>query len=586
LLFSRVLRPALAVPALTLTACAGEPPPPAVCPSTPAPAPVAAPAPPPPVEPYLRLRLQPHSETAKYVHVDIELFAQKPLGALRLASGTVDLLTHATLADGTGAIPVVATPDGTGVVLTPERSPSGVVRLSYDITANSDSPWHPLAERVQDDRFIGAGEGLVVLPDALLDDTIPVELVVDGAPLKVPNAASTLGIGATHRMRGRPRALRHATFLAGSMGAAEFDTSEGHDEDAWLGYTAFDPRPVSAEIAGVRTSLAELFHAGEPPRGTVLFVTQPRPLGSYTTTPRSGGILLQLGPSEQWTAPLRVSVAQQLVRPWLGGELWVGPYDTGHVAESYWFTEGVARFFVTRHLAVQGLLRPDELRDEYAGETSVIVASPYRGKGNVELAALASTDDVARAHLVARGALYAARINALVRDKSKGGWSLDTILLELLAQARKEQKPLPASAWVEAVVRTLGEREREAFTRTIERGEEVVLPANVLGHCFRSTIGDYVDFDLGFDEVATREGKGGVVVGLEPKGPAARAGLRPGDVVEAEYRNGHTDVPAKLTVKRGAETLHLSYTPAGARHKGPTWTRLPATPDEKCTDAF
>jgi hypothetical protein len=532
------------------------------------------------------VRLQPRSDGAKLVHVDMELFSTTPLGVFRLPSGAPELLSHATLSDATGSIALAVAADGAGLVVTPARAPGGVTRLSYDVAANTESSWKPLAERVLDDRFIGAGEGLVLLPEGLVDQAVPIELLIDGGPLRAPNAASSWGLGATHRSTGRLRALQHVTFLAGSMGAAEFDTIEGHDEDAWLGYTAFDPRIVSAEIAGVRTSLAELFHASPPPRNTVLFVTQARPLGSYTTTPRAGGLLLQLGPSEPWSAPLRVSVAQQLVRPWLGGELWVGPQEPGHLAESYWFTEGVTRFFVTRLLANGGLLRPDELRDELAGETSVIVASPFRGKSNIELAALARTDEVARAHLVARGALYAARINALVRDKSKGGWSLDTIVLELLEQARKEKRALPASAWVDAVARTLGDKERNIFARTIERGEEVALPTNILGHCYRAGTGDYVAFDLGFDANATRETKTGELMGLVAGGPAARAGVRRGDLVDADYRDGHTEVPVKLTVKRGSETLHLTYAPTGAHHKGPVWTRLPGISDDKCTDAW
>jgi hypothetical protein len=361
---------------------------------------------------------------------------------------------------------------------------------------------------------------------------------------------------------------------------------DGHDEAAWLGYTAFDPRPISAEVAGVRTAMAEFFHELDTSLASLLFVTQPRPLGSYSTTPRSHGLLVQLGPSEPWSAPLRISVAQQLVRPWLGGELWVGPHDGAHLAEGYWFSEGVTRLFVTRLLARIGVLRPDDVRDALVGETSAILASRYRARSNAELADLCRTDDGARVHLAARGALYAARVNARIREKSKGAASIDTVILELIAQARKEERPLPASAWTDALVRQLGPDARDEFARAVERGEEVALPKGVLGRCFRETTREYVAFDLGFDATATRESKKGEVVGLVQGGPAARAGLRPGDAVEADYRDGHVEVPVKLTVTRGTETLHLTYSPAGERHRGPDWTRIAGTPDERCEDAW
>jgi len=569
---------------LWLMACAAEPPPPAV-----AVPPVAAapPAPPPAAtEPYLKVRLTPRAEGTPHVHVDMELGIVRPQESFRLALGAPENLTHVVMSDGGGAVDVKLSADRGGVLLAPLRSPSGIVRLGYDVAANTESAFKPLATRVLDDRFVGSGETLLLLPDHSGDEAIPVEIGIDGSALRAPNAASTLGVGATHRAKLRAASLVGVTFVAGSMGASVFDAIEGHDEAAWLGYTAFDPRPAAAEVAQVRTAMAEIFHAQSPPPSTLLFVTQTRPLGSYTTTSRLGGTLLQLGPSEPWSAPLRISIGQQLVRPWLGRELSIAPRDAYHPAESYWFTEGVARFFVTRLLARVGLIHPDDVRDALVGEISVILASGHQGKSNGALAEIASTDPTARAHLAARGALYAARVNALLRDKSKGASSLDALILDLLSRARKEQQSLPASAWGEAVSRLVAPAEGPQFERTIDAGEEVVLPKSVLGHCYRAGTGDYVTFDLGFDAAATREAKTGEVVGLRTDGPAARAGLKPGDIVEADYRDGHPEVPVKLTVERGAETLHLTYEARGARHVGPTWTRLPATPDERCDDAF
>jgi len=52
--------------------------------------------------------------------------------------------------------------------------------------------------------------------------------------------------------------------------------------------------------------------------------------------------------------------------------------------------------------------------------------------GNVALAA--RRDEDAQAMLVARGALYAARVNALVRKKTGGKRSVDQVVLELRSQ--------------------------------------------------------------------------------------------------------------------------------------------------------
>ena len=92
-----------------------------------------------------------------------------------------------------------------------------------------------------------------------MTQVVPLELLIDGGPLRVPNAATTWGLGASRRTKTRPRGLRYLTLVAGSLGGAVFDTAGEHDESAWLGYTAFDPRPPAAEIAAIRSAMAEIF---------------------------------------------------------------------------------------------------------------------------------------------------------------------------------------------------------------------------------------------------------------------------------------------------------------------------------------
>ena len=69
-----------------------------------------------------------------------------------------------------------------------------------------------------------------------------VRLDIDGSSLKAPRAASTAGVGVTILRNLRLEGLQHASFVGGSLYSAVFD-AEARDEAAWLGYTAFDPRP-------------------------------------------------------------------------------------------------------------------------------------------------------------------------------------------------------------------------------------------------------------------------------------------------------------------------------------------------------
>lgn len=90
---------------------------------------------------------------------------------------------------------------------------------------------------------------------------------------------------------------------------------------------------------------------------------------------------MQVGPSEPWSAGLRLSVAQQLVRRWIGGSLVVS-----HQPDGWWFNEGVSRYVAMLDLAHIGLLTPDEVRDAIAGELSVLATSPHRTLDNAHLA--------------------------------------------------------------------------------------------------------------------------------------------------------------------------------------------------------
>jgi hypothetical protein len=533
--------------------------------------------------PRLEILLRPVAEPAPRVHVEVT--ADGPRAALQkwhLEAPAEGAVVDLTATDDAGAIPFRAD----GGTLTLGRDAVGVVHVRYDRAATTDAPARPLGQLVLVDRFRGSGEGLLFLPDAFDDLLLPIDVRIDGAEIHAPNAASSLGVGAARRINGRARALRRSTFIAGSMGAAIFDSVEGHDEAAWLGYTAFDPRPVVAEIAQVRTSMRELFSSSDPwTEMTYLVFGQTRPLGSFTTSARAGSLLLQVGPAEPWAAALRLSVAQQLIHRWIGGELWIGPTDAAHEAEAYWFTEGLARFMTTHVLAKLGLLTPGDVRDAIAGEASVLATSPHRAEGNVVVAARARTDDTARATLAARGALYAARVSALIRAKSKHARSLDDVVLALLKQAREARSALPVEAWVKAVTAELEPAEAASFQRIVVDGGDLTLPPRALGPCFREGTGEYVAFDLGFDDRATRESKVREVVGLEAGGPAARAGLRAGDVIEeSDFRDGHAEVEARLTVRRAGDpkAMLIHYAPRGDHRRGQTWTRVPGITDDRC----
>ncbi len=556
-----------------------------------APSPPNAPAPAGP-GPRLRLVLRPARDPSPHVHV--EFFAEgASTRELRAAAGAPGAIEGLAVEDERGAIGVGAAEaaPGAGFAVRLERASAGPLRVRYDVRASADPHARPGEVVVAEDRFRADGEALLLFPAGFEALEADLSVTVEGEAIEAPEAASSLGVGRTRTRRGRAGALRRSSFLAGSLGKARFDDGFDRDESAWLGYTAFDPRPAVAEIAQVRTAMRELWQGGGEAEHGLFFVSTRRPPGSYALAGRASSLVAYLGPSEPWSAALRLGIAQHLMRPWVGGELALRRPEGPAGPEASWLSEGLARYLAARVLSRLGLLAPGDVQGFVNGLLAAQATAP-RGAGG-------ERDPAARASRVARAALYAARVDAAIRAKSKGARSIDDVVRDLLRRARATTGPAPATGatdavdgtggtdgtenWVDALVAELGPGERRAFAEQVGAGGDVVLPAGALGRCFRVRRAEYATFALGFDAGATFETPGRVVAGLEPEGPAAAAGLRPGDAVDdVAFRDGDPGEPATLSVKRGGQALTLRYLPRGRRGRGPRFERAPGFADPAC----
>lgn len=527
--------------------------------------------------PGIRIRLRPEIGPPARVQVDLAITfdGQAPE---ELAGVQVEP-RHVVAGDDRGAMPVTLR----GAAVRLARPPVGTLHVHYDVAAEATASALPLATVVQEDRFRAAGERVLLLPTTPLSAARPrapvdVQLDIDGSALKLARAASTMGLGLSETRSIRPEGLLHTTFIGGSLYSAEFD-AEARDEAAWLGYTAFDPRPASAELAQIRTAIGEFFRSELPPF-TTLIVSQARPLGSFSTHGRSGGVLALVGPAQPWDAALRLSITEQIVHGWIGGEIRLAAASEIEARANAWFTDGVTRFVAMRFLARLGLLSADDVAILVAGELSAVTTSPHRGASAATLAS--DPRPTARAELTARGALAALRIHRLLRDKSKGARSFDDLLLVLAARAKAAGGPLPVTAFRELLAAELGPAEVAIFTATVQEGRPLTLPPRALGPCFRDGTTEYVAFDLGFDEAQTLAATPHVVRGLRPDGPAARAGVHADDELMALDEPSGKDVI--LTVRRGGKDEEIRYRPEGSRAHGPSWTRIEGMPATKCGD--
>jgi len=553
------------------------------CPRPGVPAPLAAPparlTAPPAARGGLVLTLAPRPAAPASVEVTFEADAGAftELVVPAAAPGAIDApAAH----DGRGPLPVELRAAGRGAALRFGRRPEGRLVVRYRVRATSD-PMAPVGAVVAaDDRFRALGPALVPVPVGAEDTPVEATVVIDGAAIAASHAMSSLGLGATRTRKATPRALARGMYVAGSLGTAVLLEAAGdRDEIGWLGYTAFDPRPAAAEIASVRTALRESWKGGGEDTFTLAFVSTSRPAGRFGVTALPASAVVHLGPSEPWSARMRVSITQALGRPWLGGELDVtAPPD--HEGRALWFREGVARFYAVRTLSRLGLLAPNDAAAWVNGLLADHALSPHRGRPRDEIDARPD-DPLAASELAGRGALHALRTFAAFTKTPAGAAGLDTRLLAHM-KARRETPPrttFDERAWVDLVRDGAGEGAGRDFEATVLRGQDSALPDDLLGPCFRKGTTKAETTELGFDLDATLDGLTKELARFDPKGPAAAAGARATDVLlDAALEKGKVT----LTLRREGQETKVTYAPTSRATPAPAFVRLKGTSDAEC----
>lgn len=470
------------------------------------------------------------------------------------------------------------------------RPPRGPLRISYTLSGVPRSLLGTPLVEVDPDLFRATGQSLLALPDALSDNEIvSVRILIDksdyngGTSSAGPfEGASSYGIGSEKQVKTTPQRLRESAFYLGRMGTGVFDTYEGRDEAAWFGHTTFDPRPIAADIAGFRTAVGQIFKDPQPLAPATFFILpDSRSLGSFAAQRRAGGVILQVSVGEPWSGAVRIAVATEVVKSYVGERLWIGAPDKA--AQSYWFSEGLTRAFARELLFSYGLLTPSELINEMNGLIATLVTSPLKAEGNATLAEKTGDAGVIPV-LVSRGALYATRVDALLKAKPGAKQSLQQILLSLYAKAAEKQGPLPTAAWTLALSQALDAKEADAFKSIIENGGDITLPANAFGPCFQVGSQKYEPYELGFESEAVEgEDIARRVKQVKAGGAADKAGLRAGDMLlDEQGSKGKAEVPVTLKIRRGQEEKTITYRPAGRAVTAQGLSRKKNVPDEEC----
>jgi predicted metalloprotease with PDZ domain len=241
----------------------------------------------------------------------------------------------------------------------------------------------------------------------------------------------------------------------------------------------------------------------------------------------------------------------------------LGGMDEGaREAESYWFSEGFTDFYARRLLLRIGAQSLDAFVADWNKALTEYAESPVRLAPNDAIASRFWKEADVHNLPYLRGAIMAARWDAALRRASHGHYTLDDVMRAMRDRARKGGPRAPDL--FEATARHFGLDIGPERRAVIDAGGPALLPPDAFGACLRVTTTSLPRFDRGFDIRATR-GNHNKLVGLEPGGPAERAGLREG--MEIEINEAPSNDSRKLLTyahRRDDGTVeHFTFLPQG-----------------------
>lgn len=335
----------------------------------------------------------------------------------------------------------------------------------------------------------------------------------------------------------------------------------------------------------VRAENALWGDAGRP------FLVPLAPLGgtgprlSYTGTARGDAFSIASTPGFPLAEASRF-LAHEYMHTWIGAE--IGGFPEGESAGVAWLTEGWTDYYAGRALLRAGLWTPADFIADLNRVLARNAGSPARALPNAAIVERYWTDSDVQQLPYDRGHLLALLLDHRIRLATGGRVDMDDVMLAQRALARRNARAgtrLDAAALFPAALReATGIGVAEELARHVERGEPVLLPADLFGTCASVRTTTQPEFHRGFDLRAT-EAAGNAVTGLDPASPAYAAGMRNG----MRLLRREAGVPGDATVEyayrvddAGTERV-IRYLPRG---KGRiTLQRVVAGPDalsERC----
>ncbi len=262
---------------------------------------------------------------------------------------------------------------------------------------------------------------------------------------------------------------------------------------------------------------------------------------------------------------LSYTLAHEHMHTWIPRRIGGMPGD--EEPRDYWLSEGFTDFYTMRLLVRDAVWTVEQFVSQLNDHLADYGNSPVRTAPNAHIVENFWKDPESGKLPYRRGQLLATKWDLDVRKATNGARDLDDVVLAMKARARAaSDKPPVASVLFREEMQRLGVDVSADLERLMEKGEAVLLPADVFAPCGTMATLDLAEFDRGFDPVKTGQ-NGNKVTGLREDSPGYRAGLRDGMQILKREAGKPGDSRVDLTYRvldNGVERV-VTYKPEGSK---------------------
>jgi predicted metalloprotease with PDZ domain len=432
--------------------------------------------------------------------------------------------------------------------------------------------------------FHGLGGAFLLTPQRASGMPAEYETVLRWQLPAGQTAVCSWGPGRTIGQRIRVEDLRTAVYLAGKLKTQRVEADGRRITVAAAGDVGFSAEEFAELSNAIIGAQCDFMHERAFPEFVVTAIAAGPPLkpgeSRLAGTGLHNSFAMWIAPGSKLNDAVEHLFAHELFHYWNGRML---PSAEPERLQ-YWFVEGLTDYYALRILRESGRWDVATYAKWINRHLRAYALNPAQNATNeqIEREYWEQRDTVGEV-AYQRGLLLGLRWHKLASDRKVPG-GLDKLLLALVERGRRGGFELTNAGVRQAGNELLGSWFGPEFDRFVTRAETLDVPPDALAPELTGRRRVVHAFELGFDRARSLKDK--QVRGLVKGGVADRAGVREKDELVGWRIPPDADSEVVLQIRRGAETVTITYAPRGAERVALEFVPAGgAAPDRAATDA-